>query len=79
MNSVDDVKIGDFGLVKRLKFVKDDQFSKIQTFRNFETDEIKNESNGTGTAFYSAPEQIDLDCHTFDQRMDIYPLGVIIF
>lgn len=79
MNSIDDVKIGDFGLVKRLKVFKDDQFSKIQTMRNFENDDLKNESSKMGSAFYASPEQIDIDCHTFDQRMDIYALGVIIF
>jgi serine/threonine protein kinase len=42
MNAVDDIKIGDFGLVKRLRHIlKDDQFSRIVSVKLLDPEEGK--------------------------------------
>lgn len=68
MNSIDSIKLGDFGLVKRLRTMRrDDQFSTIATERNL--DDEKNNSLLMGSAYYTAPEQMDGSIKQFDQKM----------
>ncbi|CAD8167102.1 unnamed protein product [Paramecium octaurelia] len=66
MNSPEDVKIGDFGLVTKLK-----QF--------YDFDDQDNDDD-ICTKMYAAPEQINQNRNKsfYDQKSDIYALGLII-
>lgn len=55
MNSIDNVKIGDFGLVKRLIKYSDEPSSKMSTINNLEFED-KPESTKMGSAYYASPE-----------------------
>ncbi|CAK74358.1 unnamed protein product (macronuclear) [Paramecium tetraurelia] len=66
MNNPDDVKIGDFGLVAKLK-----------QFYDFED---QDDDDDICTRMYAAPEQINqkINKSFSDQKSDIYALGLII-
>ncbi|CAD8131608.1 unnamed protein product [Paramecium pentaurelia] len=66
MNSPEDVKIGDFGLVTKLK-------------QYYDFDDMDNDDD-ICTKMYAAPEQIiqNINKTFYDQKSDIYALGLII-
>ncbi|XVF65555.1 hypothetical protein PTKIN_Ptkin09bG0258400 [Pterospermum kingtungense] len=70
-----DIKIGDFGLAKFLRFEQVDQDG------GFPTDTIGVSVDGTGqigTYFYTAPE-IEQGWPKIDEKVDMYSLGVVFF
>ncbi|KAG4125967.1 hypothetical protein ERO13_D10G129301v2 [Gossypium hirsutum] len=70
-----DIKIGDFGLAKFLRFEQVDQDG------GFPTDMLGSSVDGTGqvgTYFYTAPE-IEQGWPRIDEKVDMYSLGVVFF
>ncbi|XVF29350.1 hypothetical protein REPUB_Repub15cG0113100 [Reevesia pubescens] len=70
-----DIKIGDFGLAKFLRFEQVDQDG------GFPTDITGVSGDGTGqvgTYFYTAPE-IEQGWPKIDEKVDMYSLGVVFF
>ncbi|TYJ14958.1 hypothetical protein E1A91_A10G152900v1 [Gossypium mustelinum] len=70
-----DIKIGDFGLAKFLRFEQVDQDG------GFPTDILGSSVDGTGqvgTYFYTAPE-IEQGWPRIDEKVDMYSLGVVFF
>ncbi|XVE81078.1 hypothetical protein DITRI_Ditri15bG0034400 [Diplodiscus trichospermus] len=70
-----DIKIGDFGLAKFLRFEQVDQDG------GFPTDTAGVSADGTGqvgTYFYTAPE-IEQGWPKIDEKADMYSLGVVFF
>ena len=79
-----DIKLGDFGLVKEYSTVKSDHNSiwSRSLFRKNDSSKIINYGGqlitmGIGTKFYCSPEQELSD--NYDNKTDIYSLGIIIF
>jgi len=78
-----DVKIGDFGLVQNDKTKKGVKNNTIMTFFNY-TNSLQYinfggelMTVGIGTKYYCSPEQEKSD--NYDNKTDIYSLGIIIF
>ncbi|TYH49683.1 hypothetical protein ES332_D10G153100v1 [Gossypium tomentosum] len=70
-----DIKIGDFGLAKFLRFEQVDQDA------GFPIDMLGSSVDGTGqvgTYFYTAPE-IEQGWPRIDEKVDMYSLGVVFF
>jgi len=64
------IKIGDFGLSKDI--------SDIYNFNNYNNiNDITNNTTGIGTYLYTSPEQ--LNNTKYDNKTDIYSLGIILF
>ena len=79
-----DIKLGDFGLVKEYSTVKPEHNSIFSRsiFRRNDNSKIINFGGqlitmGIGTKFYCSPEQEKSD--NYDNKTDIYSLGIIIF
>jgi translation initiation factor 2-alpha kinase 4 len=70
------VKIGDFGLATS----SGTKITTTSSFRNANDNSIADESLtvGIGTPFYLAPEQNKVGAH-YNQKVDIYSLGIIFF
>lgn len=70
-----DIKIGDFGLAKFLKFEQLDQDLSFPT----DTTGVSIDATGqVGTYFYTAPE-IEHGWPKIDEKADMYSLGVVFF
>ncbi|XP_050237408.1 eIF-2-alpha kinase GCN2 isoform X2 [Mercurialis annua] len=70
-----DVKIGDFGLAKFLKFEQLDQDGTL----SLDTTGVSTDRTGqVGTYFYTAPE-IEQGWPKIDEKVDMYSLGVVFF
>ncbi|GMH19767.1 hypothetical protein Nepgr_021608 [Nepenthes gracilis] len=70
-----DIKIGDFGLAKFLKFEQLDQDSAFPS----DTPGVSIDGTGQiGTYFYTAPE-IEQGWPKIDEKADMYSLGVVFF
>jgi serine/threonine protein kinase len=71
LDSNGEIKIGDFGLAT---------FDKKEA--HFSSDETKvhsaDRSSNVGTRLYASPEQVS-DTEDYDERTDVYSLGVILF
>jgi len=76
LDSLGMVKIGDFGLATS----SGTKITTTSSFRNPENDLIASENLtvGIGTPFYLAPEQSKVGAH-YNQKVDIYSLGIIFF
>ena len=75
----DHVKIGDFGLATTglLNQTKDDQDSGAIPVKNVQVEE--DHTGQIGTAMYVAPELNESRISTYNQKVDLYSLGVIFF
>ncbi|QPG97183.1 hypothetical protein C2857_005922 [Epichloe festucae Fl1] len=71
IDSVDNVKIGDFGLATSGQFSVDKAASN-----NLETDDM---TRSIGTAYYSAPEVRSAANGMYSTKVDMYSLGIIFF
>ncbi|PON64016.1 Tyrosine-protein kinase, partial [Parasponia andersonii] len=70
-----DIKIGDFGLAKFLKF---EQMDQDLSFPSDATGDSVDGTGQVGTYFYTAPE-IEQGWPKIDEKADMYSLGIVFF
>ncbi|KAL1501167.1 hypothetical protein ABEB36_006549 [Hypothenemus hampei] len=82
LDSNDHVKIGDFGLATTIamrKYGENYQMSKSQALENLREEFDESKTGQVGTALYVAPEMNSAIKALYDQKVDIYSLGIIFF
>ncbi|XP_060526951.1 eIF-2-alpha kinase GCN2 isoform X2 [Cylas formicarius] len=82
LDSHDHVKIGDFGLATTIAIRSTaGDFAMSKNLSDVVRDELTEESKTgqVGTALYVAPEILDLPKVIYNQKVDIYSLGIILF
>lgn len=84
LDSVGDIKIGDFGLAKSPGGVSNEGINLINgcfkmKFRDFEMMDQLEKTHKFGTYFYRSPDLDVEQKHVYNHKVDIYSLGVIFF